>query len=568
MTAGDPHPAPALFRHADKSAPGMTSAAPLSRGRVPFSAHITRVAHAVVLSYGWRRALIAAGAGAVSALAMAPFSVSPVLLLTFPLLVWLLDGVGSTGMARLMAAARVGWWFGFGYFLAGLYWVGIAFLVDAKTFGWLMPFAVIGLPAGLSLLTAFGTALASLLWTAGPLRILALTAALTISEWLRGHLLSGFPWNSFGYALAAPLPLAQTASLVGLWGLTFLAVAIFASPATLADTPGETRRPWLPVLLAGCVLAAMAAFGFVRLAHAPTTFVDGVRLRIMQPNLSQDEKFNYRAKNDVMARYLALSARTSGADARGLRDVTHLIWPESAFPFLLAREPDAVAQIADLLPDGTVMITGAARAERGPGGPRDLQAYNSIYVIGDDGTFLATYDKVHLVPFGEYLPLQRWLERLGLMQLTKVPGGFVAGSRVRPIAIPGAPFALPFICYEIIFPGAARRRDEQAHWLLNLTNDGWFGDSTGPYQHFQQARLRAIEQGLPLVRAANTGISAVVDPFGRVIRSLPLGVEGVLDAPLPQRTDATFYTRFSDILALLAVIVAVATSWRRRVRGA
>jgi apolipoprotein N-acyltransferase len=526
---------------------------------------LTRIAHAVVLAFGWRRSAIAFGAGAVSALAMAPFHAWPLLFVTFPLLVWLIDGAAAGRFGRPFGAALVGWWFGFGYFLAGLYWVGIAFLVDVKTFGWLMPFAVLGLPAGLALLTAAGTALAGLLWTRGAARILALAAALTMAEWLRGHILSGFPWNAFGYALTAPLALAQGAAVIGLWGLTFVAVAVFASPAVLADGSDETRRRWIPLGLAGAALATLAVFGVARLAGTPTQFVEGVKLRIMQPNLPQDTKFNYGAKQAVMARYLSLSDRASGPDSKGVRDVTHLIWPESAFPFLLTHEPDAFAQIADLLPAGTVLITGAARAASVAPGERLRHAYNSIYVIDHDGSILTVYDKVHLVPFGEYLPFQATLERFGLMQLTKVQGGFLPGDRRRLMTLAGAPPALPLICYEIIFAGDVVARGERPGWLLNLTNDGWFGTSTGPYQHFQQARMRAIEEGLPLVRAANTGVSAVVDPFGRVIKSLPLGAEGVIDAPLPVRLDPTFFARFGDLWA--AILVLVSLGFCAMVRG-
>lgn len=521
---------------------------------------LRRIAASIVIAWGWRRAAIAFGAGAASALAMAPFHIWPVLFVTFPVLVWLIDGAAGR-FGRLFAAGVTGWWFGFGYFLAGLYWVGIAFLVDAKTFGWLMPFAVLGLPAGLAVLTGLGTAFAKLLWSRGAVRVLALAAALTIAEWLRGHVLTGFPWNAFGYALAAPLALAQGAALVGLWGLTFVAVAAFASPAVLADDRTETRRPWLPLALSLSVLAGLAVYGAVRLATTPTTFVEGVRLRIMQPNLPQDAKFNYGAKQQVMATYLALSDQATGPDHRGVRDATHLIWPESAFPFLLAREPEAMAQIADLLPQGTVLITGAARAAESTGGGRVRHGYNSVYVIDDAGTILSVYDKVHLVPFGEYLPFQDALERLGLMPLTKVRGGFLPGPRRRPLSVPGAPAAAPLICYEIIFPGAVLGDGERPGWLLNLTNDGWFGASSGPHQHFHQARVRAIEEGLPLVRAANTGVSAVVDPLGRVVRALPLGVAGVLDARLPHRIEPTLYARFGDrgtaILLLVSILLCV-----------
>jgi apolipoprotein N-acyltransferase len=543
---------------------------------------LTRLAHTIVLAWGWRRILIAFLAGASTTLALPPTDIWPVPFITFPVLVWLVDGAAAGRLGGVLAAATAGWWFGFGYFLAGLYWVGHAFLVDAKTFGWLLPFAVIALPAGMALYTTLGLALARLIWTRGAARVLALAISLTLAEWLRGHLFSGFPWNVYGYALISPLWLAQGAALIGIWGLTFLAVAIYASPAVLADHRSETKRPWLAPALSVAVIAALAIYGAIRLNRTPTEYVDGVRLRIMQPNLQQDEKFNYAQKQQVMSRYLALSDRASGPQSTGVRDVTHLIWPESAFPFFLTREADALAQIAGLLPKGTVLITGAVRPPETKPGEPIIRAYNSIYAIDHDGSIVSVYDKVHLVPFGEYLPLQDLLERLGLMQLTKVRGGFIAGDRRRNQHVPGAPTFLPLVCYEIIFPGDAVPRSERAGWLydhlgryvdwpfvagsgerpgwlLNLTNDGWFGASAGPYQHFQQARVRAIEEGLPLVRAANTGISAVVDPLGRVIASLPLGTEGVLDAPLPQAIPPTTYARAGDgplaVLAGLALVV-------------
>ena len=527
---------------------------------------LTRLANHVILAWGWRRYALAFGAGAVTTLGFAPFYAWPLLFATFPVLVWLIDGSSAGRFGRVFGAAAVGWWFGFGFFVTGLYWTGIALLVDAKTFAWLMPFAVAGLPAGLALLTGFGTALAAALWSPGASRILALAAAMTVAEWLRGYLLTGFPWNTFGYALTAPLPLAQSASLFGLWGLTFLAVAIFGSPVTLADEPADTRRPWLPLVLAGVVLTATAAYGVIRLSTNATAFVDGVKLRIMQPNLSQDTKFNYGAKAQVMSHYLALSDRATGPTTKGVRDVTHLIWPESAFPFLLSREPDAMAQIADLLPPGTVLITGATRAEQPSPADKGLHAYNSIYLIDHDGSILGVYDKVHLVPFGEYLPFQTLLERIGLTQLTKVRGGFSAGARRRPMAMPKAPSALPLICYEVIFPGEAVPPGERPGWMLNVTNDGWFGNSIGPYQHFQQARVRAIEEGLPLVRAANTGISAVVDPLGRVMASLPLGAEGILDAGLPRSLEPTVYARGGDVFAGLLLAISIILCLRRRWR--
>jgi apolipoprotein N-acyltransferase len=511
---------------------------------------------AIILAWGWKRAAIAFVAGALSALAMAPFNAWPVLFATFSVAVWLIDGAGAGRLRGVPAAAMAGWWFGFGYFVLGLYWIGYAFLVDAPTFAWLLPVAVLGLPAYLALFPALGLAFARLLWTRDASRVIALAASLTMAEWLRGHALTGFPWNAFGYALTEPLALAQTASLIGLWGMTFLAVAVFASPAVLIEGTSKGRKPWIAPAIALALLLGMGIFGAIRLNTQSTVMIADARLRIMQPNLQQDIKFNYSAKAEVMKKYLTLSDRASGPQATGVRDVNILIWPESAFPFFLTREADAMAQIANLLPKGTVLITGSVRAPDLPPGTRVTRAYNSIYVIDHDGNVLSVYDKLHLVPFGEFLPFQDLLEKIGLEQLTRVQGGFIPGARRRTMEIPNAPRALPLICYEVIFPGDVVDRSDRPGWIVNLTNDGWFGISTGPYQHLQQARLRAIEQGLPVVRAANTGISAVIDPLGRMVARLGLGLEGVLDSGLPAAIPPTIYARVGDIP--IAIIVAAA----------
>ncbi|THD65583.1 MAG: apolipoprotein N-acyltransferase [Bradyrhizobium sp.] len=520
---------------------------------------------AIILSWGWKRAAIAFVAGALSTLAMAPFNAWPVLFLTFPAMVWLIDGAGAGRWRGVPAAAMTGWWFGLGYFVPGLYWIGYAFLVDAPTFAWLMPLAVLGLPAYLALFTAFGFALARLVWTTDASRVIALAASLTVSEWLRGHILTGFPWNTFGYALTEPLALAQTASLIGLWGLTFLGVAIFASPAVLIDGNSSGRRPWIAPAMALSLLIAMGIFGAARLGLHPTSEVANVRLRIMQPNLQQDVRFNYSAKADVMQKYLTLSDRASGPQSTGVRDASILVWPESAFPFFLTREADAMAQIADLLPKGTILITGSVRAPDLPPGTKVTRAYNSIYAIDHDGSVLSVYDKLHLVPFGEYLPFQDLMEKLGFVQLTKVQGGFIPGVHRKPMDVPNAPRVLPLICYEAIFPGDVATGADRPGWIINLTNDGWFGISTGPYQHLQQARLRAIEQGLPLVRAANTGISAVIDPMGRIVARLGLGLEGVLDSSLPSAIPPTIYARTGNIPAALIVAAGFVFVIRRRI---
>ncbi len=339
---------------------------------------------------------------------------------------------------------------------------------------------------------------------------------------------------------------------------------IFAAPATLVDQqPGENAFSNPALRIAAILLLSLALFGALRLS-GETEFVDGVKLRLMQPNLPQDAKFRPDNGEDILRRYLALSDRATGPGRTGISDVTHLIWPESAFPFVLSREPTALAAIARAL-QGKVLITGAARAE-GDGGGRRGKIFNAIDVVQGD-RIVAFYDKTHLVPFGEYLPLDGLLRPLGLSHL--VPGTWDKGQGPRALAAPGMPPIAPLICYEAIFPGEAAATTKQGarpQLLLNLTNDGWFGKTSGPYQHFAQARLRAIEEGLPLIRVANTGISAIVDAYGRVIETLPLGEEGVIDGRLPKAAPATLFARQGSPIftALLALVAAAALYGRWR----
>jgi apolipoprotein N-acyltransferase len=529
------------------------------------------VAMRVVLLWGWRRALVAALAGAAGALALAPLHVLPALLLSLTLAVWLLDGamVGRRrlGFGKLRSAFVVGWCFGFGYHLAGLWWLGAAFIVDSDEFLWALPLGVLGVPAGLALFHGLGFLLARLLWSERAARVLALAAGLGFSEWLRSTVLTGFPWNLYGQMLAGTDVLAQGASLFGVHGLTVLAIAIGAAPAVLGT--GETPwQRWRPLLAAGLAIAVLAGYGAWRLG-GETAFVKGVKLRVMQPNVLQRDKNRMRAGEDVLAAYLRLSDRATGPTSSGIADVTHLIWPETPFPFLLAREPAALQQLAGALrPGGTMLITGAIRAEAASATDGRQRYFNSVHVVAPDGTIASSYDKLHLVPFGEYLPFHDLLTRLGLRQFVHAPGGFEAGRRRAPLAAGTAPAFLPLICYEAIFPDLRQSDGRRPGWLLNVTNDGWFGITSGPHQHLAQARLRAVEQGLPLVRAANTGISAVFDGHGRTVARLPLGVEGVLDSGLPLALAPPPYVWWGDraMWALLA-LACVFGGWRGRVAG-
>jgi apolipoprotein N-acyltransferase len=531
---------------------------------------IVRASHSVILAHGWPRRLTAFGAGLAGALALPPLGLWPALAIAFPLAVWLVDGSLGAGRRRglgaVVSAAAAGWWFGFGYFLAGLWWLGAAFLVEADKFAILMPLGVVGLPAGLAVFPALGFALARMIWPAGPARLLSFAGAMTIAEWLRGHALTGFPWNSFGIAFGATPLLDQTAALTGLYGLTFLALAILSAPAAIVAADGRSLRAG-PVIVAFAALLLMAGYGLWRVPAAPQPAVADVRLRIMQPNLPQDEKFRPENRDGIMRRYLALSDRATGPDRPGVAGATHLIWPESAFPFLIDRDRAALADIAALLPPGVTLVTGAARADEPLPGEQVRRYYNSLLVIDDEGVVRGGADKTHLVPFGEYLPLRGWLDALGLRQFVAIPGGFEPGAARRALAVRGLPPVAPLICYEAIFPGDVLPAGPRPGLLLNVTNDAWFGLTPGPYQHFAQARLRTIEEGLPLVRAANSGISAIVDPYGRIVASLGLGVEGVLDGPLPQPSPPTLYARIGDFIPAILVLCSLLIAFRARRRA-
>jgi apolipoprotein N-acyltransferase len=529
----------------------------------------------VILSSGWQRALIAFAAGAAGALAMPPFGVLPALAVALTVAVWLIDGAASGGRfgaaSTLVSAGIAGWWWGFGYFVASLWWLGSAFLVEADRFAWALPFGVLGLPAVLATFPALGFTLSRALWSPGPRRLFALAFGLAVTEWLRGTLFTGFPWNTIGMALGQNLWLMQAASVIGLYGLTVMTILICAAPAVLGTGEGGRRR-WLAPGLAALTLVLLAAFGAWRVPQAAAPTVAGIKLRIMQPNLAQDAKFRPEARDEIMRRYLSISDRATSPTSSGVADATHLIWPESAFPFLLHRDAKALGQIAGLLPPGTTLITGAARAEEPSAGGERLRFYNSIQVVSDEGAIIASYDKAHLVPFGEYFPhaLDATLRGVGLRQFVHVPGGFEAGESRRPLAVPGLPPVAPTICYEAIFPGAIVLAGSRPGLILNVTNDAWFGITPGPHQHYAQARLRAVEEGLPLVRAANNGISAVIDPYGRALGVLPLGVDGVLDAGLPTAIWPTSFSNLGRIffLALLIACGATALTARRRLRAA
>jgi apolipoprotein N-acyltransferase len=528
---------------------------------------IERAAGYFILSWGWKRAALAFFAGALSALAMPPFDFFPVMFLTFPALVWLMDGVaaepGKGLFSRLKHGFSLGWCFGFGYFLAGLWWIGSAFLVDADVFVWLLPFAVLLLPAGLAVFWGLGTMLARLLWKEGFARIAALAAGLGIAEYLRGTILTGFPWNAIGEA-AMTIPLTmQKASLIGLYGVTLLAILVFSLPAMLAPRVANGGRRYAGFAL--LLIAADLAFGAWRLSAIPQSVAANVSIRLVQPAIDQAGKWSPEMEARNFQTLMDLSVKATSDEKQGLSGTTLLVWPETAFPFVLTERRDALSALAAMIPEGTTLAAGAVRVEPPAPGQKSERAFNSVYTIDSAGEITGAADKVLLVPFGEFLPFQDVAEGLGLEQLTRMRGGFEAGSGRMLLDGGAAGKFLPLICYEIIFPGLVPE-GARPSFILNLTNDAWFGLTPGPYQHWRLAVLRGVEAGLPVVRSANSGISSVSDAAGRIVEKIPLGVRGVVDAPLPNTSLHTLFAKYGNslFLALLAALVTVSVIPARR----
>jgi apolipoprotein N-acyltransferase len=512
----------------------------------------------IVEAVGWRQRVAALVAGSLSTLAFAPFFVWPILFLTFPVLFWLIEGAVRRPQP-VRAAGFAAWWFGFGYFFFGLLWIGEAFLVEAEIFAWLLPFAVTLLPAGMALYWGIAGALAARFWTGTPLvRVLILALALGALEWLRGHLFTGFPWNVPGLALTYPLALMQSASVLGIYGLTLWAVALCTLPLVVLAEPGRQdarRRVMTAAILSGGPLALAFILGAWHLSMPLAPALPGVKVRLVQPSVPQRDKWRGEKQAAIFADHIDLSRRDPTGVVDDLAGITHLVWPEAAMPFRPLDHPEALTAIGQLLPTDTYLLAGALRLEQDEA-TDTRKAYNSLMVFGRGGSLTALYDKVHLVPFGEFLPFQAALEAAGLQSLTRQRGGFARGPSPKPLLrVPGLPPVGPLICYEAIFPGEIVETADRPGLLLIVTNDGWFGNSVGPAQHFHQARVRAVEQGVTVLRSANNGISALIDPEGRVQASLPLNERGSIDGEIRAARPLTVYARFGDSVFLCNMVI-------------
>lgn len=472
-----------------------------------------------------RRRLLAFVLGIVAVLALPPVNLVIALVPALAGLLWLLDFE-----TRGRGVAWLGWLFGFGHFLAGLHWLVHPFLVDAARHAWIAPIALSALAAWMAVFPALALWLTWRCRAQGVSRVLVFAAAWTFGEWLRGWLLTGFSWNLLATAWNDLPAMMQTAALVGALGLSLVTVLAAAMPvAALQGARGG--RVATGLALAGLVLLWGA--GTWWLDHAATDNPSAApRVRIVQPNIDQREKWKPENRRAIFERLIGLS-RGDGAERPDI-----IIWPEAATPFYLDENPGALAIMGDLLASGGVVLTGTPR--RGLDSQGVVRYWNSVLAVDSQGDVVGRYDKAHLVPFGEYVPLE---EILPLEKMVEGLGSFSAGTPAHVVRLDGLPPTAPLICYEALFAEEIHFGADRPAWLVNVTNDAWFGPGAGPRQHLAAARLRAVEQGLPMLRAANTGISAVIDAHGRVLARLPLNSGGILDAALPPPLPATPYAR-------------------------
>lgn len=482
--------------------------------------------------------VLALAAGAVMALGTPPYDLWPVAILAIVAI--------FTILRRARSWAPIGWAAGTGYFGVSLSWIVEPFFIEPEIYGWMAPFALVGLAAGLALFWAAACGIAARL---PGNRFLALAALWTAAEFARSTILTGFPWSLLGY-LWLETPVIQWVSVIGPHGLTFVTLALAALAAA-----------------AGARSAVAAAIGTVLLwggglwLTPPLQDLEGRPVvRLVQPNAPQTEKWDPARQQIFYERQLDFTAAPADDPARAPALV---VWPETALPMLLEDAGNAFAAMTDAAtthdPDGVPIATGILRYEDG-------HYYNALTVV-EDGVAGQVYDKHHLVPFGEYMPLPELVSRLGLRALAaRATGGFAAGPGPRPMPLGPLGIALPLICYEAVFPQDIHAAAFRPDWMLHVTNDAWFGTWSGPYQHLAQSRIRAIEQGVPLLRAANTGVSASIDGAGRVLASLDLGQAGYVDAPLPPPLRVTPYSRTGDwpLLVLLIGAIAAALVFGRR----
>jgi apolipoprotein N-acyltransferase len=506
----------------------------------------------------WRLCLLLFLAGALSSLAMAPYHVWPLLAVGLITLFWSIEGVGRRPR-RISAAFLRGFMFGLGYFLAGTFWLGFAFINRGPEFIPLIPLALPILSAALAVYWGLAMVAFVLIRHRSVWRVLVFAALIAVFEWFRGHLFSGLPWNLPAYAWSAGGAISQTASWFGVYGLSFLTIFALTAPA-VAFSKGDNLRRALPALTGLAIILVLFPAGAFRLAGPDLPDQPGVRIRIVHMALTQAEKWAEDGPEVARDRYLAMTAQP------GLEDVTHVVWPEGALPSFMLEDGVTLGLIGTVLGDGPVLMSGVNRRELGEDGAVDY--FNALAILrfpGGAPRLDALYDKVRLVPFSETIPFAWFLDLIGYSEFARYQ--FDAGHGPFVLDVAGAPPVMPLICYEAVFPEFVSAAPSRPAWLFNLSNDAWFGPTTGPRQHLIQAQYRSIEAGLPMVRSASRGFSGVIDPFGRMPLRVEPSAEGAYDTSLPRALNATPYVLWGDwpfwLLCIVIIGGSVLQSWRR-----
>lgn len=474
--------------------------------------------------------------------------------------------ISFTGLLILVEKAKndrkaflYGFMFGFGHHVTGLYWISNSLLVEPEKFAWLIPFAVSLIPAYLSLYIGLLCWLTKKLKYKGIAKIMFFSGAWVMAEIIRGHVLTGFPWNLAGYVFLKNLDIAQFGSIIGFYGMSLLAVFLFSCPYAIISAFDNAYRKGFSqykigyslmlLLPVSIIFISISYWGYQRIKDNKNREED-VNIRVVQPNIPQREKFDRLRIGEHLYNYYSLSLTQSEME-NFVPDI--IVWPEAATPYNLKESNTMLEELRDIIPFSSYLILGSVRVDGIGIDSSSTKVFNSIEIVNSEGQLQQThYDKHHLVPFGEYVPFRRFLPFLN--KITHGNGDFSEGKGLKTIKLDNSPPFSPLICYEIIFPGKVVRRtpDTKAKWIVNVTNDGWFGLSKGPYQHLDTARARAIEEGVPIVRAANTGISAVIDSLGRVLKEVGLNEKGVIDAKLPSALHFdTFFSRFGLIIPIL-----------------
>lgn len=495
-------------------------------------------------------------------LAFPPFWILPALVIAFTGWILLLEKAGTQTQAWLM-----GWWFGFGHFTTGMYWITIALGIDEGQFLWVVPLALIVLPAYLALFPAC-VAIAFHRAKLPPFeRLLVLAVCWCASEYARATLMGGYPWNLLGYVWTISDITLQPAALFGVYGLGIWAV-IFGGAASLFTSHPRDKKHLYGV---AAVFLLFLAWGGNRLLEHPPEAGKPATLRIVQANIAQELKWDQRYEIEALKKHLDLSQqgwRDPNTGHMNPTSLKYIVWPETAMPFPFLDNSNWAHVLGSAVPFGGMLLTGVVRTE----GQGDAwRVWNSLEVVNHEGRVIGVYDKTKLVPFGEFLPFRSWLGFLPLNKVTQGSTDFSEGRGAVWMQLGvGGPQIQPLICYETIFPSYQPSSPaSNPSWMLNITNDAWFGYSTGPFQHFHMARTRAVERGIPLVRAANSGISGVFDAYGRVIASLDLGKSGILDVAIPAIiSEGTLYSHYGNIMLLIIAYILLLYAFRVRTKTA